>query len=88
MIRTKASLLGFCLLAVVFLMPGICVPSSDIRNPPVSIEKPLPQSRLSYYGDSFDQFRKEIWKESELTYYERQLAFRFWRYITVVGDAQ
>jgi len=39
---------------------------------PLKIEKSLPQSKLSYYNDSFDRLREDLWDKGTVTHNKEQ----------------
>ena len=72
MTEKKRFFWGLCIYCLLFVAPVENAASSGMKPSNFSIEKSLPQSRLSYYCDSFNKLRNDIWEESELTYYGPQ----------------
>ena len=57
-------------LSVVFsgLFPGCVTDTATLK-----IEKSLPQNKLAYYNDSFDELRNDLWDQAGLVYQKQQL---------------
>lgn len=58
---------GLCLLCLSLLLPGgNAVSSTTNEPPPTSIQKNTPYRESTYYNDTFDKLRDDIWKESRI----------------------
>ena len=67
----KINALIIVILSVAFsgLFPGCVTDTASLK-----IEKSLPQSKLAYYNDSFDNLRTDLWEKAGTTHNEAQEA--------------
>ena len=66
--RINVLIIGIFLVAFSGFFPGCVTDTATLK-----IEKSLPQSKLAYYNDSFDNFRTDLWEKAGYIHFEKQL---------------
>ncbi len=66
--RINVLIIGIFLAASSGFFPGCVTDTATLK-----IEKSLPQSKLAYYNDSFDNFRTDLWEKAGYIHFEKQL---------------
>jgi len=61
-------------IVALFATPLVFFQGCATEKVAIKIEKSLPQSKLTYYNDSFDKLREDLWEKSQLTYNKAQIA--------------
>ncbi|MDY7035111.1 MAG: caspase family protein, partial [Thermodesulfobacteriota bacterium] len=73
--KKNSCALIFFPLSLIFSLTALNSDSSGMnKSSTLSIKKSLPESRLSYFNDSFDKQRDEIWRLSQVAHYGHTLA--------------
>ena len=67
--KINALIIGIFLTAFLLFFLGCVTDTASLK-----IEKSLPQNKLAYYNDSFDNFRSDLWDKAGYIYNEAQEA--------------
>lgn len=61
-------------IVALFAIPLVFLQGCATEKVAIKIEKSLPQSKLTYYNDSFDKLREDLWEKGGLVLDEEQLS--------------